>query len=81
MTRRQLHDLLEELEDTQEIVIRQVAREPESELMAAWREAHDDAREAFASWATTGGREAHAVYMAAEDRADAAFEALGAFQT
>ena len=78
MSRQQLHDLLEELEDTQEIVIRRAGREPESELMAAWREARDDAREAFAHWALAGGRGAHAVYLAAEDRADAAFEALGA---
>ena len=79
MTRQQLHDLLEELEDTQEIVIRRVERDAESELMAAWREAREDAREAFAHWAIEGGREAYAVYLAAEDRADAAFEALGAF--
>jgi hypothetical protein len=79
MTREQLHDLLEELEDTQEIVIRRAASETEGELMAAWREAREDAGEAFAAWATAGGRTAFAVYLAAEDRADAAFAALAVF--
>ena len=79
MTREQLHDLLEELEDTQEIVIRRAASETEGDLMAAWREAREDAQDAFAQWATAGSSTAFAVYLAAEDRADAAFEATGAF--
>jgi hypothetical protein len=78
MTREQLHDLLEDLEDTQEIVIRRTG-EDEGGLMGAWSDALDDARCAFAHWLATGGRHAHAVYLAAEDRADAAFAALSAF--
>ena len=78
MTREQLHDLLEELEDTQEIVIRRTGG-MEGGLMSAWSEARDEAREAFAAWAIGGGRDAHAVYVAAEDRADAALAALSAF--
>jgi hypothetical protein len=79
MSREQLHDLLEELEDTQEIVIRRLGGAAESALMGAWREARDDAAEAFAHWATTGSRPAYAVYVAAEDRADAALAAVAAF--
>ena len=78
MTSAQLRDLLEELEDTQEIVIRRMGA-TEGLLMAAWREARDDAQEAFAEWAEAGGRDAFATYRAAEDRADAALAALSVF--
>ncbi len=71
---RQLHDFLDALQDTREIVIRRGAAEPG--LDEAWREARDEAGEAFAHWATAGGRDAYAVYLAAADRADAAAAAL-----
>jgi len=69
-----LHEFLDALQDTREIVIRRPAAEPG--LTEAWREARDDAAEAFARWAMTGGRDAYAVYLAAADRADAAAAAL-----
>ena len=69
-----LHDFLDALQDTREIVIRRHAAEPG--LTEAWREARDEASEAFARWATAGGRDAYAVYLAAADRADAAAAAL-----
>lgn len=71
---RYLHDLLDALQDTREIVIRRGAVEPG--LDGAWREAREEAAEAFAHWATIGGRDAYAVYLAAADRADAAAAAL-----
>lgn len=74
MTTQQLHELLSDLEDTHEIVIRRTAAE--SGLLAAWVEAHEESREAFVWWATTGGAGAYAVYRAAEDRSDAALAAL-----
>ena len=80
MNREQLHDLLEELEDTHEIVIRRGAAEPEPGLTSAWFDARDEALEAFAWWAVDGGADARAVYRAAEDRADAARAALATFR-
>jgi hypothetical protein len=71
---RHLHDFLDALQDTREIVVRRPQAEPG--LNEAWREARDEAADAFARWATTGGREAYAVYLAAADRADAAAAAL-----
>ena len=79
MTRDQLHDLLEDLEDTHEIVIRRAAPEPEPDLFTAWGEARDEALDALAWWAAEGSPAAHAVYLAAEDRAAAARAALAAF--
>lgn len=74
MTPHQLHELLSDLEDTHEIVIRRTVAE--SGLLAAWADAQEESREAFAWWATTGGAGAYAVYRAAEDRSDAALAAL-----
>ena len=72
--------LLEDLEDTHEIVIRRGTAEPDPGLASAWFEARDEALEAFAWWAADGGRDAHAAYRAAEDRAQAARAALATFR-
>jgi hypothetical protein len=46
------------------------------ELRAAWRAAHEEALEAYRVWRGTGGGELYAAYRAAQDRADAAQDAL-----
>jgi hypothetical protein len=48
------------------------------ELEDAWRAAQEQAALAYAHWSATGGRAAYAVYRAAEDRADAAQDAVAA---
>jgi hypothetical protein len=49
-----------------------------AELVSVWREAQAQARLAYEGWRTCPGREAYAVYRAAQDRADAAQVALTA---
>jgi hypothetical protein len=48
------------------------------ELVQVWRDAQAQARRAYAGWRDRPGREAYAVYRAAQDRADAAQLALTA---
>lgn len=45
-------------------------------MHASWRVARADARRAYEAWRRHGGAAAYAAYRAAEDRADAALEAL-----
>jgi hypothetical protein len=76
MTAQHLHHLLEDLADTREIVLRRTAAAGDDALVQAWRNAADDARGAYAAWCGGPGRLAHAAYVAAEDRAEAALAAL-----
>jgi len=81
MSRRDLEDLLERIEDTREIVLGPAAQrltgdELRDELYAVWDGARMDANDAYASWLSNGGREAYAAYRAAADREDAAAAAL-----
>jgi hypothetical protein len=73
MTTQQLHDLLEAVPDTREIV---VVCAHDDDLHGAWRAAQDDAARALADWRAWPGGEAFAAYRAAQDRADAAQDAL-----
>jgi acyl-homoserine lactone acylase PvdQ len=75
MTARQLYDLLQEVPDTREIVVRSDAGDG---LVAAWRAAQDESTRALAGWRQAPGREAFAAFRAATDRADAAQDALAA---
>jgi hypothetical protein len=70
---RQLHDLLEDIADTREVVIASAAPDP---LLSAWQAAHDEASRALAAWRAERGGEAFAAFRAAADRADAAQDAL-----
>ncbi|MTD47031.1 hypothetical protein GKE82_22765 [Conexibacter sp. W3-3-2] len=76
MRRSTIHELLDELHDTCEIVVRHWR--PGCELHDAWRAAQDEALDAYAAWAASPGRTAYAVYVAAADRADAAADAYAA---
>ncbi len=74
MNVRQLHDLLEAVPDTLELVVR--CAEADDGLLAAWRAAHHEAGRALEAWRARPGAEAFAAYRAAADRADAAQDAL-----
>jgi hypothetical protein len=81
MTTRQLRQLLEHVEDTHEIVLRDARPEgmcERDELSAVWSAARAEANLAYADWCESPGAESYAVYRAAEDRADSAEIALAA---
>ena len=48
------------------------------ELAFAWRTAQDDATTTYDAWSARPGPDAYAAYRAAQDRADAAQDALAA---
>jgi hypothetical protein len=76
MTTQQLRDLLGDVPDTREIVL--AAHQPAGDgLTAAWHAAHDEATAALRAWSAVPGPDGYAAYRAAEDRADAAQDALG----
>ena len=82
MTTQELRALLEEVEDTREIVLGERARaagpRQVDELQAVWSAARAEANLAYNAWRTARGRDRYATYRAAEDRADAAEDALAA---
>ena len=66
--------LLDSVDDTREFVVR---RHEVADLLAAtWEAARDEARLAWEAWAVAPTADRWAVYLAAEDRADAAVAAL-----
>ena len=71
----ELRILLDAVPDTREIVLRR--SEGWSAERDAWREAHDEAVDAYHRW-RAGHRAEYAAYRAAQDRADAAQDALAA---
>jgi hypothetical protein len=74
MSSGDLRSLLDDVPDTLEIVLRRV---PEwSPVLDAWRDAREEAAEAFACWRDLPGGAAYAAYRAAQDREDAAQDAL-----
>ena len=76
MSANELKVLLDDVADTRELVLRRAARwEP---VHAAWTDASEEAAEAYRRWRTAAGRDAYAVYRAAQDRVDAAQDALAA---
>ena len=75
MTTQQLRDLLGDVPDTREIVIRPTTPAADA-LTEAWRAAEHEATCALESWRTAPGREAFLAFRAAQDRADAAQDAL-----
>jgi hypothetical protein len=82
MTTRELRQLLEDVEDTREIVLADRAAVSEvravAELQTVWSAARAEANLAYDAWRATGGGGAYAAYRAAEDRADAAEDVLAA---
>jgi predicted metalloendopeptidase len=70
----ELKHLLDDVPDSRELVLRRGERW--SALHDAWREAHDEAVEAYAGWSTRRTTSAYVAYRAAQDRADAAQDSL-----
>ena len=70
----ELRCLLDGVPDTRELVIRRAAAwAPE---LDAWRDAHEDASAAYRSWQRAPDPVGYAAYRAAQDREDAAQDAL-----
>jgi hypothetical protein len=76
MSVEDLRSLLDAVPDTREIVLRRL--DGWSAERDAWREAHDDAVDAYRVWLGGRNRALYAAYRAAQDRADAAQDALAA---
>ena len=71
-----LRYLLDGVPDTRELVIRRADTwAPECD---AWRDAHEDAAAAYGAWRFDRTPVAYAAYRAAQDREDAAQDALAA---
>lgn len=70
----ELRFLLDGVPDTRELVIRRADTwAPERD---AWRDAHEDAAAAYGAWRAERTHGAYATYRAAQDREDAAQDAL-----
>jgi hypothetical protein len=75
MTAHDLRSLLDDVPDTREIVLRR--DRGWSPVVHAWHDAAEEAAAAFAHWSTRpGDLTAYAAYRAAQDREDAAQDAL-----
>ena len=81
MLARDLQNVLDAIPDTGEIVIVLPSPPEVDELVLAWRSAHSEATAALECWRGWRTREAFAAFRAAEDRADAAQDALAARRT
>ena len=78
MSAHELKVLLDQVADTRELVLRRAAdRGPVwNELYDAWSDAHEEAEEAYREWRNAADGGAYAAYRAAQDREDAAQDAL-----
>lgn len=79
MSSGDLRSLLDDVPDTFEIVLRRDA--DWSPVLEAWRDAAEEAAEAFGRWRTARCEAAYVAYRAAQDREDAAQDALAHTQT
>jgi hypothetical protein len=74
MSHSDLRSLLDDVPDTLEIILR---RDPEwSPVLDAWRDAAEEAGAALTTWRRLRDRQSYAIYRAAQDREDAAQDAL-----
>ena len=83
MSAHELKALLDDVADTRELVLRRAASlgPAWNALYDAWSDAHEEAEEAYWVWHVSGGCETYAAYRAAQDREDAAQDALAAAPT
>jgi hypothetical protein len=81
MSLHELKVLLDDVPDTLEIVLRGPRDEGRSVDAEAWRDAHDEAARAWRAWQAAPGDAAYAAYRAAQDREDAAQDALAQTHT
>ena len=73
MSIHELRDLLNQVADTREIVLR---RPRTCAAYDAWSDARDETRIAYRRWAAAPAAESYAAYRAAQDREDAAQDSL-----
>jgi hypothetical protein len=78
MSQTELKALLDQVADTREIVLRRAAAlgPAFNAIYDAWSDAHEEAELAYRAWLRTGAADDYAVYRAAQDREDAAQDAL-----
>jgi hypothetical protein len=69
----ELRDLLDQVADTREIVLR---RPRTCAAYDAWSDARDETRIAYRRWTAAPAAESYAAYRAAQDREDAAQDSL-----
>ena len=74
MSVNELKVLLDQVADTRELVLRREASW--APVHAAWSDAREDAAEAYRQWLGRRDAASYAVYRAAQDREDAAQDAL-----
>ena len=74
MSAHELKDLLDQVPDTRELILRRSGSG--WELYTAWSDAHEEAEDAYREWRLRGGPSRYAAYRAAQDREDAAQDAL-----
>ena len=72
----ELKVLLDQVPDTRELVLRRAAGW--APVRDAWGDAREDAAEAYGAWHRLGTAAAYTAYRAAQDREDAAQDALAA---
>jgi hypothetical protein len=77
MSAHELKALLDQVADTRELVLRRTSQGPAwNAVYDAWSDAHEEAEEAYRQWRLRGGGAHYAAYRAAQDREDAAQDAL-----
>jgi hypothetical protein len=76
MSVNELKVLLDQVPDTRELVLRRAAGW--APVRDAWSDAREDAAEAYRAWRWLRTPSAYAAYRAAQDREDAAQDALAA---
>ena len=74
MSTPELKQLLDQVADTREIVLRRPLTW--SADYDAWTDAREDASSAYCAWRTVRTRESYLAYRAAQDREDAAQDTL-----
>ena len=78
MSTTELKALLDQVADTRELVLRRAAALGPAfdAVYDAWSDAHEEAQEAYRTWSRSGRADDYAVYRAAQDREDAAQDAV-----
>jgi hypothetical protein len=78
MSAHELKELLDQVADTRELVLRRAAHHGPiwNELYDAWSDAHEEAEEAYREWLVRSDSSSYAAYRAAQDREDAAQDTL-----
>ena len=80
MSTTELRALLDQVADTRELVLRRAASlgPAWNAVYDAWSDAHEEAEQAYCAWTASHRADDYAVYRAAQDREDAAQDALAA---